>query len=290
MNNNEIQKPDGQSQGEQGVATSYLVEEVPKFNHFTGEGLSHKFDQLKKAGAIPWLIPNLQNMKTWEKTFPQGQLLITDLQGSTVGYCSMTKMFWHGDPDKLIAHLGRFGTTYNSYSSEGNTLFVRKLLLTDKGNYHDLASAIVGAVSTVAKKEGVEHMVGLFQPSYSDNIVYENRTDRMKQVVTDPLLSALSESGVNFIKLEAWYPSVDNEQLGIGLNDFYTLYRDQYYPDLWEQVSATKYYSPDGGAWHIDPDHGPKAIYLGESLWGEIPLTVQGVSIKPSQKRYSNGR
>ena len=236
-------------------------------------------EKIASNSETPWLVPTANMLKKWLSIFPSGQFVINDEFGEPVSIQMFTKINWDGDIQKLSADIKAKGIK-EAFVPDGNTLVM--WVETNPLGYigTDLQLAFVNNAKYLGQKEGVEHILCLLKPSEygiqkakNPDVKFWEYCQKNSGEGLSPTewLSDFEESGIKIIKPAYKACQIDNITLGISLNEIYEKYINSYKPELWgkgdDLLSLT---TPDGGVWYLDPDHEPKAVYVGDYVWGMI--------------------
>jgi GNAT superfamily N-acetyltransferase len=233
--------------------------------------------KLEVPNWAPWLAASKISMVGRCLVFPEGQLVVKDVQGVPLASLSMNKINWDGDSESLPSWDDVAGdpTTYErTYISNGNTLALMSMNVNPEYQGAGYARMLIEKAKLLAQELGVENLIGSFRPNEYGNhkAIYGTKALGFEKYASfkrddglpiDAWLRNLTRNGMMPLK-------VDHHAMTVTVTlDELAVYAKTYKLDMWKEVSPNVWECGEVGSWHIDTVRGV-ATYLESNLWGII--------------------
>jgi len=237
------------------------------------------YAQLEHPNWAPWLEASIETLAGRAKTFPEGQLVLTNGLGMKLASLSLNQIYWDGDPSHLPSWDAVAGdpTDYSqTYDKDGNTLVLMSMNVAPGHYGEQLPSLMVDHTQMLAKALGVSHIIGSFRPSGYGNakkehgyvLPFAKYVGMMKEggdKPLDPWLRSLSWKGMQML-------AVDGHAMVVQVPmDQFEGYKKSYHPLAWEKTPQGVWECGEVGSWSLDCKKDI-ATYVESNVWGSLPV------------------
>lgn len=280
------------------MADPQPVSEAPLHTVVPANEVALIHDQLEVSSWEPWLRFSLEELHHHREVFPEGQLCIWRRDGTPLGALTTTRTEWSGDPVELTTWDDVAGSDRmldGPYESRGNTLVFMSMSVHPAERSRGYAQKLIAAAMGLARRLGVEHLIGDFRPSgfgaykrLTGDVDFGKyvRTTRADGELVDGWLRTVARFGAVFHKIdpramvvevgldeleryrseapERWW-AVREPELRRHLAEFHRPFDDVEPGEVWECGEA--------GSWFVDLRE-ERGVYVEANYWAELPLEV----------------
>jgi len=247
-------------------------------NLWKPEDGSEIYNQVEKLNWAPWLSASPQTLSARAMVFPEGHLIIKDIEGKKIlATLSTNRINWDGD----ITHLPSWDrvagepTDYSStYDPDGNTLVLMSMNVHPEYQGAGLARQLIGLIKEQAKELGITNLIGSFRPNEFGKFKSEGsnwqidfekycKTNQKDGWPIDGWLRSLKKNGMEPL-------IVDREAMTVPTSlDEFEQYKASYNLGKWKEVTPGIWECGEVGQWKIIDD---QATYQECNLWGKFPF------------------
>lgn len=252
-------------------------------------------EEIEVPSWAPWLRFSLDDLRSYERAFPPGQILeLAD--GEVIGMLTSVRVQWGGDVADLTTWddvAGRTADLGDVSASDGDTMVMLSVSVHPSHRGEGVPARLVETARRVAGDLGLDHLISPFRPSgYGRHKAEGGPIDFAAYVAStrddglpaDPWLRVLTRLGMTPLGIcaramvveatpeavDRWratydptsWVRVEGERaatLRAGLSDLWPGHE----PEVWE--------CGETGTWFVDRVGG-RAWYVEDNLWGEVPI------------------
>ncbi len=243
--------------------------------------------ELDAPNWAPWLRYSAEMFMLMMKVFPEGQIQMRDGSGRLIAGLNTVRVNWDGTQGTLprLGDLIRNAEAFEeSYSPNGNTLFMVKMSVAQDQQGSGLPSRCIDILRETAVMLEVSHVIGAFRPNGFGRYKLENGPD-------SSFLSYCYKKRSDGLPVDAWIRNlVRNGMVPITIDrlaltklapiEEFRRYMTTYKAGEWRMFVADptslegageRWECGETGRWDV-PAHIGSAIYTEPRLMGRIPI------------------
>jgi GNAT superfamily N-acetyltransferase len=237
------------------------------------------YQRLERTNWAPWLAYSPDHLERLWRVFPDGHLVVRDVDGRVLAYLSANRIEWDGDAATLptwdeVAGGSVLLPDYDvRYARTGNTMVLLSLSVSQELQGTGLPGRLIREAQVVARRLGLEHLIGSFRPTQYGR--YKLRFSdpgfeaycAMRRADGQPLdawLRVLARRGMQSLRVARRAMKVRVSRQA------FEEYRQVHNPGDWMEILPGRWECGEAGAWRV-PSGSDTAMYVEDNLWGALP-------------------